>query len=58
MATIKNMKKRDIAWRTYGLFPPGKNCQEYKKVRNEINSMVKQMKRCIEIVYSEALQLG
>ena len=40
-ATKKHMKKRSKAWRKYRQFPSGKNFQEYKKIRNEVNEMVR-----------------
>ena len=35
------MKKRSQAWKRYRQFPSGKNYQEYKKIRNDVNEMVR-----------------
>ena len=40
-ATKKHMKKRSKAQKKYRQFPSGKNFQEYKKIRNEVNVMEK-----------------
>jgi len=35
------MKRRSKAWKKYRQFPSGKNFQEYKRIRNEVNDMVR-----------------
>jgi len=39
--TIKRMKERKKAWTKYQQFKSGRNYEEYKKVRNEVNSMIR-----------------
>jgi len=39
--TIKRMKERGKAWKKYQKFKSGKNYEEYKKIRNEVNCMIR-----------------
>jgi len=40
-ATKKHMKERSKAWKRYRQFRSVKNYEEYKKIRNEVNDMVR-----------------
>ena len=40
--TIKRMKQRDEAWRKYRKYSSGKNYEEYRKIRNDVNRLVRQ----------------
>jgi len=39
--TLKNLKERNKAWTKYQQFKSAKNCENYGKIRNEVNSMIK-----------------
>jgi hypothetical protein len=39
--TIKRMEQRDIAWRKYRKYSSGKNYEEYRKIRNDVNRLVR-----------------
>jgi hypothetical protein len=40
--TLKKMKRRNEAWKKYQRFRSGSNYEEYRKLRNEVNSMVRE----------------
>ena len=40
-ATIKKMKERHKAWKTYRQFPSEKNFETYRSIRNVVNSLVR-----------------
>jgi len=40
-ATIKKMKERNKAWKTYRQYPSGRNFEAYRSIRNVVNSLVR-----------------
>jgi len=40
-ATIKKMKERDKAWKTYHQYPSGKNFEAYRSIINVVNLLVR-----------------
>jgi len=40
-STIRTIKQRDRVWKKYVRFKSGKNFEEYKNIRNTVNSMVR-----------------
>lgn len=40
--TIKKMKERNKTWKRYRQFPSGRNFEAYKKIRNEVNALVRE----------------
>ena len=53
-ATIKTMKQRSTAWRKYRQFQSATNYEEYRRIRNKVNEMVKADER----VYRKKLLNG